>query len=339
MSKLFSPIKMKNLKLKNRIVMPPMCMYSAKEDGLVTDWHYTHYHSRAVGGVGLIILEATSVLPVGRISDNDLGIWEDAQIQGLNKIVALCHQEGSKVGIQLNHAGRKAVNKSGIPLAPSPLAFSLEYKTPKEMSLDDIQIIVEAFGQGAKRAESAGFDTIEIHGAHGYLVNQFLSPLTNVRTDAYGGSKEHRFVFLKEIIIEIKKYWPSEKPIILRVSANEYAEGGNTLEEMFYFLKEAKMIGVDIINVSSGGVVSAQPLTFPGYQIELSHKIKENCDIPTIAGGLVTTYELAEEIVESGRGDMVFLGRELLRNPYWPINSSFSEAIEFQWPKQYDRSK
>lgn len=339
MSKLFSSLKIKNMELKNRTVMPPMCMYSAMEDGLTTDFHNTHYHSRAIGGVGLIIMEATAVQPVGRISDNDLGIWNDSQVDGLKKIVTLCHQSGAKIGLQLAHAGRKAVNASGTPLAPSAISFSEEYKTPKEMTLDDIHGVITAFGQGARRAELAGFDTIEIHGAHGYLINEFLSPLVNTRTDSFGGFKEHRFAFLREIIVEVKKFWPVEKPIILRLSAKEYADGETTLEDMFYYVKEAKNLGVDVINVSSGGVVPAHIHTFPGYQIGLSQQIKANCGILTIAGGLISTYELAEEVIESSSGDLVFLGRELLRNPYWPIEVGARHGIEIQWPTQYERAK
>lgn len=339
MSKLFTPIKIKNMELKNRVIMPPMCMYSAGEDGFVTPWHATHYHSRAVGGAGLIIMEATAVQQVGKISDADLGIWSDDHIKGLSQIVDLCHSAEGKIGIQLAHAGKKALNDSGIPLAPSPLLFSAEYHTPKEVNASEIAEVVAAFGQGARRAEAAGFDTIEIHGAHGYLINEFLSPLTNRRTDNYGGTKENRFNFLKEVILEVKKYWPAEKPLFLRVSAEEYAKGGSTMEDMCYFVSEAKKLGVDVVNVSSGGVVATRMHTYPGYQVQFSQKIKEACDILTIAGGLITSYELAEEIIENKRGDMVYMGRELLRNPYWPIHTALKLDIPDQWPSQYERAK
>ena len=339
MSKLFTPITIKNMELKNRVVMPPMCMYSAEEDGMITPWHATHYHSRAVGGVGLIIMEATAVQQVGKISDADLGIWSDEHIDGLSQVVSLCHSAEGKIGVQLAHAGKKALNSSGTPLAPSALRFSDEYQTPKEVTAKEISEVVAAFGQGARRAGEAGFDTIEVHGAHGYLINEFLSPLTNKRTDIYGGPKENRFNFLREVLLEVKKYWPSEKPLLLRISAEEYAKGGNTMEEMCYFVNEAKKLGVDLINVSSGGVVSTRMHTYPGYQVQFSQKIKEACDILTIAGGLISSYELAEEIIENKRGDLVYMGRELLRNPYWPIHAALKKGISVQWPSQYERSK
>ena len=257
MSKVFSEYKIKNLTLKNRIVMPPMCMYSADKNGNSNSWHYIHYTTRAVGGVGLILMEATAVEKRGRISDKDLGIWEDIHIEGLKKIVDECKIYGAQVGIQLGHAGRKCGVETETIIAPSPIAFSNKTQMPREMNQDDIDRTIEAFRRGAERALKAGFDVIEVHGAHGYLINEFMSPLTNKRTDKYGGDLEHRARFLKEVITAVRTVWPKEKALILRVSAEEYAEGGNRPEDVANLINLVKDVGVDIINVSSGGVVQS----------------------------------------------------------------------------------
>ncbi|MFO7887414.1 MAG: NADPH dehydrogenase NamA [Eubacteriales bacterium] len=337
--KLFEKIKIRNLELKNRIVMPPMCMYSAKEDGFSTPWHTTHYSTRAVGGVGLIIVEAAAVEPSGRISKNDLGIWSDEHVEGLKKIVDGVHENGGKIGIQLAHAGRKSESTKDEIYAPSPISFNKDYRVPKEMNLEDIKRIKTEFKKAAKRAHRAGFDLIEIHGAHGYLINEFISPLTNQRSDKYGGSIGNRARFLKEVLEEVTKEWPKEKPITLRVSSLEYSKKGNTTENIAEIINMAKDKGIDIINVSSGGVIYTKIKPYPGYQLEPARIIKEKTKLPVIAGGLVTDWHLAEEIVNNNRGDMVYMGRKLLRDPYFVLNIISNLNIDIPWPDQYERGR
>ncbi|MFE8695540.1 NADPH dehydrogenase NamA [Cytobacillus sp. FJAT-53684] len=334
-AKLFTPFTIKNTTIKNRIVMAPMCMYSCQnEDGIVENWHKTHYTSRAVGQVGLIILEATAVTPQGRISPNDLGIWSDDHIAGLKELTDLMKEHGATTGIQLAHAGRKAVLEGEI-LAPSALAFNEKMKQPKEMTGEEIQETIEAFKQGAVRAKKAGFDIIEIHGAHGYLINEFLSPLSNHRTDEYGGSAENRYRFLREVIEAVKTVW--DGPLFVRVSAHDYHEEGLTAEDYVQFGKWMKEQGIDLIDVSSGAVVPARIHTFPGYQVKFSEKIKEEVGIPTGAVGLITAPLHAEEILQNERADFIFLARELLRDPYWPRTAAKELGVNIESPKQYER--
>jgi len=333
--KLFEPYTIKNVTLKNRIVMSPMCMYSSmNEDGTLQDWHYTHYTSRAVGQVGLIIVEATAVSPIGRISPYDLGIWSDDHLSGLTKLVNMVKTHGAKIGIQLGHAGRKAELKEEI-VAPSAIAFNDRYQTPKEMTKQDILDTIEDFKQAAIRAKKAGFDVIEIHGAHGYLINQFLSPLSNKRTDEYGGSQENRYRFLKEIIDAIQSVW--EGPLFVRVSAREYHPDGLDVEDYVAIARLLKQQGIDLIDVSSGAVVPAKINSFPGYQVPLADEIKHNANIATGAVGLITSPLHAEEILQNGRADLVFLARELLRDPYWPRTAAKELGVELQSPVQYER--
>jgi len=339
MAKLFESIKIKDMELKNRIVMPPMCMYSTDDNGYTNDWHHIHYATRAIGGTGLIIVEATAVEKRGRITDRDLGIWDDSHVEGLSKIVNLCKKYGAKIAIQLAHAGRKCEVKSEDIIAPSPIAFSEEYKVPKEMSKDDIKMVIRAFKEGARRALSAGFDAIEIHAAHGYLINEFLSPLTNKRTDEYGGSLENRARLLKEIVKEVRTVWPENKPLIVRVSAEDYVEEGNHPEDLAEIINLVKEEGVDLVDVSSGAVVPVEIKAYPGYQIKFAEVIKNRTGLPVIAGGLISEPEMAEEIVSNGRADLVFLGRELLRNPYWPLQAAKKLRHDIDWPVQYERSK
>ncbi|HKL98314.1 MAG TPA: NADPH dehydrogenase NamA [Mobilitalea sp.] len=336
--KLFTRYKLKDMELKNRIVMPPMCMYRAK-DGNTNDWHFTHYTSRAVGGVGLILFEATGVESRGRISDGDLGLWRDEQIEGLAKIVRVCKEHGAKVGIQLAHAGRKSEVTTEASVAPSPIAFSDKYRVPYELTKEEIRKIISAFRDAAGRAERAGFDVIEIHAAHGYLINEFLSPLTNHRTDEYGGSEENRSRLLKEILEQVKKVWPEDKPIIVRVSAEEYQEGGNNTQIVARIINDLKLIGIDIVNVSSGGVVNVNMNVFPGYQVKFAESIRKETDIPVIAGGLITSPLMAEEILQNERADLIFLGRELLRNPYWSLEAAKILGATIDWPVPYERAR
>ena len=339
MPKLFSSIKIKDLELRNRIVMPPMCMYSSDSEGKANSWHFIHYSTRSIGGVGLIIVEATAVEPRGRLSDRDLGLWDDSQIEGLSNIVEEVKKHGAKIGIQLNHGGRKCDADEKVIIAPSPIAFDENYKNPTEMTKEDIKNTVSLFRNAAVRAKKAGFDIIEIHGAHGYLINQFLSPLSNKRTDEYGGSLENRARFLKEIIKAVREIWPMTKPLAVRVSAEDYIEEGNHDTDLAEIINMVKLEGVDIINVSSGAVVPVKMKVYPGYQIKFAETIKKMTGLCVIAGGLITGVNMAEEIVQNDRADLVFMGRELLRNPYLPINSAKELRDGIPWPYQYERGK
>lgn len=335
MHKLFTPVNFRDVELKNRIVMSPMCMYSCyNQDGMITPFHFTHLVSRAVGQVGLVITEAAAVLPEGRISPQDLGIWDDAHIEGLTKLNEQLHAFGAKTGIQLAHAGRKAVLESDI-FAPSAIPFNDSYKAPNEMTTSDIKRTVEAFRQAARRAKEANFDIIEIHGAHGYLINEFLSPLTNRRSDAYGGTAENRYRFLSEVINAVKTEWNG--PIFVRISTDEYHEDGNTLEEMLYFTTQMKGQGIDLIDCSSGGVVPANVNAYPGYQVPRCDTIKQETTIATGAVGLITTGIQAEEILQNNRSDVVVIGRALLRNPYWPKAAADELGEVIEAPTQYKR--
>jgi len=339
MSKLFSNFKIKDMDLKNRIVMAPMCMDSCNDkDGLANNWHFIHYSTRAIGGVGLIIVESTGIEPGGRITDNDLGIWSENHVKNLTNIIDECHKYGTKIGIQINHAGRKSETLSYPIIAPSPIAFNEAYRIPNEMTKEDIINTIDLFKAAAQRALNAGFDLLELHGAHGYLIGQFLSPLTNKRKDEYGGTQKNRVRFLREIIQAVKTVWPETKPLQLRVSAEDYAEGGNTAKETAALINLIKATGIDLVNVSSGGTVPARISTYPGYQVCYSEIIKKHCNIPTIAGRLITSPLMAEEILNNKRSDLVYLGRELLRNPYWAFNAASELGGNIEWPIQYMRS-
>ncbi len=340
MAKLFETLKIKDLTLKNRIVMAPMCMYQATTDGYPTMFHTIHYVNRAIGGVGLIILEATAVEARGRISGNDLGLWEDEQVEPLKKLVHEIKQYGAKVCVQLGHAGRKCGVKAENSISSSSIPFSDKYQTPKEMTKDDIKDVISSFRNSAKRAFEAGFDTIQLHGAHGYLINQFLSPLTNKREDEYGGSIGNRVRFLKEILVSIQRVWPKEKPIMLRISAEEFVEDGNHVDDLIKVINLVKAYGVDIVDVSGGGVIADASINpYPGYQIKYAEKIKQNTDVVTVAGGLVTTPEMAEEVVSNDRSDLVFFGRLLLRDPYFPLHAANKLNHEMEWIKPYKRGR
>lgn len=336
---LFNSIKLKDLEVKNRIVMAPMCMYTAEDDGISKEWHRIHYATRAMGGVGLIIQEATGVESRGRITSNDLGIWDDTHIEGLKKIVNTCKSYGAKIGIQLGHAGRKCeVEHEGI-IAPSSIAFDDESRVPNEMTKKDIETVVKAFKDAAKRCVEIGYDIIEIHGAHGYLINQFLSPLANKRNDEYGGTAENRARFLKEIARAVREVWSMDKPLMLRVSADDYVEEGNHPEDLAELINLVKDEGVDIIDVSSGGIVSIAPKVYQGYQTKFAEIIKSKTNLPVVTGGLIIEPHMAEEILRNDRGDMIFLGRVLLRNPYWPLYAAHELNNEIEWPLQYERGK
>lgn len=335
MVKLFSPIEIGEITLKNRIVMSPMCMYSStKKDGLLTPFHMTHYVSRAVGQVGLITIEATAVEPTGRISEQDLGIWDDDHVEGFQELNRQLHDYGAKTAIQLAHAGRKARVPTSI-LAPTALPFNNSYQNPLEMTFEQIKTTIQAFQKGANRAKSAGFDVIELHAAHGYLINQFLSPLTNKRTDEYGGNRENRYRFLEQIIEAIKAVWSG--PLFVRISADEYDDKGNTLDDILYFVKRMKEQGATLIDCSSGGVIPASVVTYPGYQVRRCETIKQKVQIATGAVGLITTGIQAEEILQNNRADLIFIGRSLLRNPYWAKSAADELKYTLQSPPQYQR--
>lgn len=332
---LFSPYTIRGVTIKNRIVMSPMCMYSCDtEDGKVRNWHKIHYPTRAVGQVGLIIVEATAVAAQGRISSRDLGIWSDEHVDGLRELVSLVKEHGAKIGIQLAHAGRKAEVEGEI-IAPSAIPFSEKTQTPKEMTKADIEETIQAFQNGARRAKEAGFDIIEIHGAHGYLINEFLSPLANKRQDEYGGSPENRYRFLGEVINAVREVW--DGPLFVRISASDYHPEGLTVKDYVPYAKRMKEQGVDLIDVSSGAVVPAKIHVYPGYQVPFAETIRREANIATGAVGLITSGLQAEEILRNGRADLVFLARELLRNPYWPYDAAKELGTTISAPVQYER--
>lgn len=331
--KIFEPTTVGGLELRNPIVMPPMCMYFSQGNGMAGEEHLVHYATRAVGGAGLIILEATGVAPEGRISDRCLGLWMDRQIPGLERIVRACRKAGARTAIQLNHAGRKSVAKGKELLAPSALAFDGKSRIPKEMDAGDIAQVVGAFRDAAARARKAGFDLVEVHGAHGYLISEFLSPLSNKREDAYGGGPEGRSRFLREVLEAVRESF--QGPVCLRVSASDWTEGGMTPEEMTEILNGVRGL-VDLVHVSSGGVVPVALESWPGYQVPFAEAIRRGTGLPVIAVGMIRTPELAEEILQNGRGDLVGVGRELLRNPYWLLQAARKAGVpEFPYPVSY----
>jgi 2,4-dienoyl-CoA reductase-like NADH-dependent reductase (Old Yellow Enzyme family) len=345
MPHLFSRLELQSVTLRNRIVMSPMCMYSAGEDGLATDWHLAHYLSRAVGGVGLILTEATAVEARGRISQADLGLWEDAQIAPLARIVRLCQEQGTAVGVQLAHAGRKAWSaKRGVgpatPVAPSAVPFDDEWTVPQALTVREMGEILAAFVAAARRAEAAGCDVIEIHAAHGYLLHEFLSPVSNRRGDDYGGSLANRSRLLLEVTEAVRAAWPAQKPLLVRLSATDWVEGGLTIEDQVQVARWLWERGVDLVDCSSGGISPAGPPSVAaGYQVPFAAQIRRETEIGTMAVGLITTPEMADGIVREGQADLVALGRELLRHPYWPLDAAAALGQEMDWPRQYRRAK
>lgn len=333
--KLFQPFQLGSLTLKNRIVMAPMDMFCVeKEDGFVTDFHVHHYAARAIGQVGMVIVEATAVTPIGRISLNDLGVWSDDYIEGLTRITKAIKDNGSVAAIQLNHAGRKAIVKEDI-IAPSAVPFDENSKVPAAMTVEQIKETIKAFQDAAVRVKKAGFDVIQLHGAHGYLISQFLSPLANKREDEYGGSLENRFRFLRETIEAVKVVW--DGTLMVRVSATDYLPEGATIEDHIQYAKWMKELGVDLVDVSSGGVALAKIDVFPGYQVPLSEQIKHGANVPTGTVGFITSGIQAEEILQKDQADLICLGRELLRDPYWAYRAALELGVEIEAPYQYKR--
>jgi len=345
MADLFTPLTLRGLTLRNRILMPPMCMYCADTDGIATDWHLSHYHARAQGGVGLILTEATAVEPRGRISINDLGLWDDAQVAPFARIAKLVHAEGAAFGVQLAHAGRKAWSAERgfgpeTPVAPSAIAYNDDSNTPHALSLDEIDELVQRWQAAAQRAEAAGLDVVEIHAAHGYLIHEFLSPLANYRDDEYGGDLPNRMRFLLRVVDVVRAVWPAEKPLFVRVSAHDWVEGGLTLDDTVVIARVLREYGVDLVHCSGGGMSGARPpATGPGYMIPFAERVRREANIPTTAVGLITAPELADSIIRNGQADLVALGRELLRHPHWPLNAARSLGHDVAWPKQYERAK
>ena len=352
MTHLFDPLKLRDIVLPNRIGIPPMCQYSA-QDGMASDWHFVHYGSRAVGGAALMIVEATAVTPEGRISPGDLGIWDDKQIEPLARIARFSQAQGCVAAIQLAHAGRKASvglgwqtqcalkeNEGGwTVVAPSSVPFSADYAQPRELDAAGIRNVIAQFAAGARRAREAGFQIAEIHAAHGYLLHQFLSPLSNQRMDTYGGGFENRTRLVREVITAVRTEWPERLPLLIRLSATDWVEGGWCADETVELCRALEQLGVDLVDVSSAGLVpTAKIPAGPGFQTEFAARVKREVGIPAAAVGLITSPVQADHIVRTGQADMVLLGREILRNPYWPLLAAQELGQTTTWPKQYLRA-
>lgn len=346
---LYTPIKFRNVELKNRWVMSPMCMYSS-ENGLANDFHYVHYGSRAQGGTGLIVVEATGVEPRGRITNHCMGIWNDEQAAELQKIVKFVHKNSdSKIGIQLAHAGRKgstwenkqiSLEEGWETVAPSPIPYHPTERIPHVLTVNEIQELVKNFKDAAKRAVDAGFDVIEIHAAHGYLVHQFLSPISNVRTDEYGGSFENRIRFLIEIVDAVNEELNENVALFVRISGTEYADNGWEINGSVELSKILKEHHVDLIDVSSGGNIHGAKISvFDGYQVPLSEQVRNQAEVKTGAVGLITSTAQAQEILEKEQADLIFIAREILRNPYIAVQGSFEMKEDSFFPNQYLRAK
>jgi 2,4-dienoyl-CoA reductase-like NADH-dependent reductase (Old Yellow Enzyme family) len=350
---LFDPLVIQDVTFANRVFVSPMCEYSST-DGYATDWHFVHLGSRAVGGAGLVLTEATAVLPEGRISPQDLGIWSDDHIEPLARIVRFIHEQGSVAGMQLAHAGRKAstyrpwdgngaiLEKDGgwnDVVAPSALRFTDSYPMPKELSIDAIKNITSAFAAAARRACEAGFRVIEIHAAHGYLLHEFLSPLSNHRADAYGGSFENRTRLLRETVAAVRSSWPERRPLFVRISATDWVDGGWDLQQSVELARQLKELGVDLMDCSSGGnVPRAQIPVGPGYQTAFADQIRREAKILTGAVGMITSPIQAEQIITTGQADAVIIAREFLRDPYWPLRAARELGQSVSWPVQYLRA-
>lgn len=351
---LFSPLTLRGVTFRNRIGVSPMCQYSS-HDGFANDWHLVHLGSRAVGGAGMVMAEAAAVTPEGRISPQDLGIWSDAHIEQLARCADFIAAEGAVPAIQLAHAGRKASTRvpwmgSGTVgeeeggwqtvLAPSALPFSATYPRPRAMELEDIQALILAFQSAARRAREAGFQVIELHAGHGYLLHEFLSPLSNRRTDAYGGSFDNRTRLVREVAGALREVWPEWLPLFVRISATDWVDGGWDVEQSVELARQLKPLGVDLVDCSSGGVVpDAKIPVGPGYQVPAAEQLRRQAGLPTAAVGLITEPAQAEAIIRDARADMVLLARELLRNPYWPLHAARALGVDVEWPPQYQRAK
>jgi 2,4-dienoyl-CoA reductase-like NADH-dependent reductase (Old Yellow Enzyme family) len=352
MSRLFTPFKLRGLEFRNRVFVSPMCQYSSPE-GIPTDWHLVHLGSRAVGGAGLVMTEASAISPEGRISPDDAGIWSDAHTAAWKRITPFIKEHGARSGMQLAHAGRKASTKvpwlgSGPvaanaggwqPMGPSPIPFDAKSAAPRVMTLADIDTVVTQFAEATQRALEAGFEVIELHSAHGYLLHEFLSPISNHRTDEYGGSLENRMRFTLRVARAIRGVWPKRLPLFVRLSVTDWVEGGWDLPQSIELSKGLKTAGVDLIDCSSGAnVADAKIPVGPGYQVPFAEAIRREADIATGAVGMITKAEQAEEIVASGKADVVLLAREMLRDPYWPLHAAKALGDKVSSPVQYARA-
>ncbi|MER3489977.1 MAG: NADPH dehydrogenase NamA [Meiothermus sp.] len=351
MSLLFEPLELRSVTLKNRVAMSPMCQYSCEgRDGRVNDWHLLHYPTRAVGGVGMIIVEATAVEERGRISPEDLGIWSDAHVPGLRELAARIKAHGAVAAVQLAHAGRKAGTArpweggrplhAWTPVAPSALAFQEGWPVPQALDQAGLEQVRQAFQKAARRAKQAGFQVIELHMAHGYLLHSFLSPLSNLRTDQYGGSRENRMRFPLEVVEAVREVWPPELPLLVRVSATDWAAGGWTIDDTVAFARELMRRGVDLLDCSSGGVVPGVKIPLgPGYQVPFAARVRLETGLSAGAVGLITEPLQAEAILQQGQADLVFLARALLADPYWAYRAARQlEPQKAIWPHPYDRA-
>jgi 2,4-dienoyl-CoA reductase-like NADH-dependent reductase (Old Yellow Enzyme family) len=354
MSVLFSPLTLRGLTLRNRIGVSPMCQYSAT-GGLANDWHFVHLGAFATGGAGLVMTEAVAVVPEGRISPHDLGLWHDDQVAPLRRITGFVRAQGAAVGVQLAHAGRKASTTRpwegmrAVPpqdggwtrvVAPSAIPFSAAYPEPMALDEGGIARVIASFAAAARRAVRAGFQVAEIHAAHGYLLHQFLSPLSNQRTDRWGGPLEHRMRLALEVATAVRAEWPAELPVFVRISATDYADGGWTLDDSVQLAARLREVGVDLVDCSSGGLVSGVRITLePGYQVPFAARVRREAAIPTAAVGLITEAAHAERIVAEGDADVVLLAREMLRNPHWPLLAAQRLGADGPWPPQYVRAR
>jgi 2,4-dienoyl-CoA reductase-like NADH-dependent reductase (Old Yellow Enzyme family) len=350
---LFDELRIRDIRLANRIAVSPMCQYSC-EDGLATDWHLVHLGSRAVGGAALVIAEATAVLPEARISPQDSGIWSDAHIEPFARITKFIHSQGSVAGIQIAHAGRKAStarpwdgggklaeHEGGWTdiVAPSAIAFAPNYPLPAAVTIERIHAIVDAFGKAAQRALEAGFRVLEIHSAHGYFLHEFFSPLSNHRTDQYGGSFENRTRVVREVVSRVRRFWPERLPLFIRISSTDWVEGGWDLEQAVELARNLRTLGVDLVDCSSGGNVAGANIPMgPGYQVPFAERIRRDAGVLTGAVGMITEAHQADEIIRSGQADMVLLAREMLRDPYWPLHAAGQLGRSISWPAQYLRA-
>ena len=353
MSQLFTSLKLRELVIPNRIFVSPMCQYSSP-DGKPHNWHLVHYGGRAVGGSGLVITEAAAIAPEGRISPDDLGIWNDEQAQAFISVVDFIKAQGSIAGIQLAHAGRKASvaapwlggtplstdNRGWQPLAPSAVPFAADHQTPREVTIEDLDSIDKQFAEATRRSLQAGFQVVELHAAHGYLLHQFLSPISNGRKDDYGGSLENRMRFPLRIAKTVRENWPEKLPMFVRISATDWVEGGWDLQQSLEFCRQLHKIGVDLIDCSSGGLVADAVIPAgPGFQTSFATEIKNKIRIKTGTVGLITEPAQAEQIIATGLADAILLGRELLRDPYWPLHAAQALNEGISWPAQYQRAK
>jgi len=354
MANLFESLRLRSVELPHRILVSPMCQYSAR-DGLATEWHLVHLGSRAVGRAAAVFCEATAVTATGRISPVDLGLWSDFHVEPLRRAFAFVEQQGAVPGIQLAHAGRKASTsepwKGGRPLSPqeggwtpilgpSALAFNDGYQVPHELTGDEIASLVESFAAAARRAEATGARIIEIHAAHGYLLHSFLSPLSNHRSDSYGGSFNKRIRLVCEVVTAVRKVWPEKYPLFIRISATDWIEGGWTIEESVALTQVLRTLGIDLVDCSSGGVVPGARIPLgPGYQVQFAERIRREAGVAAGAVGMITDPGQADAIISSGQADVVFLARQFLRDPYWPLTASRALGHDLQWPPQYERAK